>query len=117
MKLTLLTAASRAAALPDFVATANPDGKLKYTEMGTPNVSARGFCRKCTVPKGRSTRSRRDHKKGSCFTIMLYLLFYLYPQLAIFPNYEWRLSGARPLKAFAFPCPTVRVHQALHPKS
>lgn len=39
MKFTLLTASSRAAALPNFVAIANPDGKLKHTEMGMPNVS------------------------------------------------------------------------------
>lgn len=74
------------------------------------------FYQKCKEPKGRSSRIRKDHKKGSFFTITLYLLLCLYLQLVIFRNYEQRLSGARPLNASAFPCPTVWVHHALHPK-
>lgn len=104
------TASSRAEALPDFVATANPDGKLKYMETGIPNVSVRiAQNPRSGLPDAGLPQNRLILHNNACFST--YSHSWLFS--VIMTGGCQVLGLLRPLHN---PGSTVQVHYVLHSK-
>lgn len=119
VKLTLPTAASRAASLLDFVATANPEGKLGAGEWGHPTSPPGDSVGIAQSQKGGPAEAEETTKKAHSLH-QHFTCFSTYTQgwlFSIIHNYKWRLSGLGVLRSLHSALPLCRSTVPYIPKA